>query len=109
AVAAVHDLRQEVAFDAVDAPIDLRLDVAMGGNDLVVAGAHHDAASGAAETAGRLVPAQVGRIRFGDQVGGAAGNGDASSAGGDGRGIGLGELATGEAHQASPSVLRSSW
>src|SRR5690606_17368469 len=107
AIAAVHDLRQEVALDAVDAAVDLGLDVAVGSNDLVVAGTDHDATTCAAEAAGRFVPTQIRCVRFGDQVGGAGGDGYAGGAGSNGSSIGFGKLTTGEAHQASPSGVRS--
>src|SRR5690606_1173696 len=58
AIAAIHDLRQEVAFDAVQAAIDIGFYVAVSGNDFVVFGRHHHAAAHSAETAGRLVPFQ---------------------------------------------------
>ncbi|MND30444.1 hypothetical protein D3C80_209750 [compost metagenome] len=56
AVLAIHDLGQEIALDAVEATIDLRLHVAMGGDDLAFLDADHDAAARAAETTGRLRP-----------------------------------------------------
>ncbi|MNS92246.1 hypothetical protein D3C72_1263750 [compost metagenome] len=107
AVAAVHDLRQEVALHAVDAAIDLGLDIAVGGDHLAVAGCHHHPAPGAAETAGRLVPLEAGHVRFGDEVAGGAEDRQADGRSGDGGGIGLGEFTAGEFHQASPVWLPS--
>ena len=62
-VGAVHDLGQEIALDAVEAAIDLGLHVAVGGDDLAVLDADHDAATGAAEAAGRLRPFDLQRAR----------------------------------------------
>ena len=72
AVMAVHDLGKEIALHAVEAAIDLGLDVAMGRDHAVVLGRHHDAAAGAAEPARRLVPFQFARGALGDEIGGAA-------------------------------------
>ena len=69
AVVAVHDLGQEIALHAVEAAIDLGLDVAMRGDDAVFLGRHHDAAAGAAEPTGRLVPLQFALFALGDQIG----------------------------------------
>ena len=71
AVVAVHDLGEEIAFYAVQPAIDFRLDVAMGRDHAIVLGRHHDAATGAAEPARRLVPLQFARGTLGDDVGGA--------------------------------------
>src|SRR3954469_16817895 len=65
---AVHDLGEEIALDAVEAAIDLRLDVAMGGDDAVLLGGDHDAAARPAEPARRLVPFELGYRAFGDEV-----------------------------------------
>ena len=53
-VGAVHDLGKEIPFDAVEAAIDFGLRVAMGCDHLAVLDPDHDAATGAAEAAGRL-------------------------------------------------------
>ena len=53
-VLAVHDLREEVALDAVEAPVDLGLRVAVRRDDAVVLHRHRHAAAGAAEAARRL-------------------------------------------------------
>src|SRR6185295_9232299 len=58
----------EIALHAVEAAVDLRLDVAMCGDHAVVLGRNHDAAPGAAEPACRLVPFQLARIAFGNEV-----------------------------------------
>ena len=58
-VGAVHDLREEVALHAVEAAVDLRLHVAVGGDHPPVLDAHHDAAAGAAEAARRLRPLEL--------------------------------------------------
>jgi hypothetical protein len=60
AVMAVHDFGKEISLHAVEPAIDLGLDVAMGRDHAVVLGGDHDAAAGAAETARRLVPFQLG-------------------------------------------------
>jgi hypothetical protein len=51
---AVHDLGQEVALDAVQAAVDRRIGVALGGDDAAVLDADQHAAAGAAEAAGAL-------------------------------------------------------
>ena len=55
-VAAVHDLRQEVSLDAIEAAVHFRQRVAVGGNHFAFLHADHHAASGTAETAWRLRP-----------------------------------------------------
>ena len=95
AVDAVHDFRQEVALDAVQAAIDLGLDVAVGGHHAVVAGGDHHAAAGAAEAAGRLVPVQAGHVRFGDQVAGGRHQRQTGGSGGNGSSVGLGKFTAG--------------
>ncbi|MCY1439065.1 hypothetical protein D9M71_552850 [compost metagenome] len=109
AVVAVHDLRQEVALDAVEAAIDLRLDVAMGRHHAVVAGGDHHAAAGAAKPARRLVPVQGDQVGLGHQVAGIGKDRQAGCGGSDGGGLGLGEFTAGHAHGLSPSGARSSW
>ena len=69
-VMAVHDLGEEIALHAIEAAIDLGLDVAVGRDHAVVLGRHHHAAAGAAEPAGGLVPLQFAHGAFGDEVGG---------------------------------------
>ncbi|MNP12744.1 hypothetical protein D3C76_1049940 [compost metagenome] len=103
AVAAVHDLRQEIALHAVDPAVYLGLDVAVGGDHLAVAGGDHHAAAGAAEAAGGLVPVEAGHVRLGDQVGGAAEYRQAGRCRRDGGGIGLGEFTASQFHQAPPA------
>src|SRR5690606_30221116 len=51
---------QEIALDAVQAAVDLRVHVAVGGHHAVVAHGHVDAAAGAAVAAGRLAPLELG-------------------------------------------------
>ncbi|MNT17265.1 hypothetical protein D3C72_1524050 [compost metagenome] len=70
AVLAVHDLRQEIALDAVQPLVDLGLRVAIRGHDLVVPDRHRDAAAGAAEAARRLGPFQLCHLAVRDKVGG---------------------------------------
>jgi len=108
AIGAVHDLRQEVTLDAVDAAVDVRLDVAVRGDHPILSRRHHHAAARAAETAGGLVPLEVSGVRFGDQIARGRSDGHAGHGRRDGGGIGLGELTSGKAHQASPS-RSSSW
>ena len=55
-ILAIHDLRQKVAFDAIEAPIHFGLGIALGRNHPVVLDGHHHAAAGTTEAAGRLGP-----------------------------------------------------
>ena len=55
-VLAVHDLGQEIALDAVEAAVDRRIGIALGGDDAAVLGADEHAAAGAAEAARRPCP-----------------------------------------------------
>ncbi|MNO84457.1 hypothetical protein D3C76_757970 [compost metagenome] len=109
AIDAVHDLRQEVALDAVEATIDFGLDVAMRGHHAVVPRRHHHAATGPAESARRLVPVQGDHLRFGHQVAGGAEDRQAGCRRGNGSGLGLGEFPTCHAHCGSPARSRYSW
>ena len=68
AVMAIHDLGEEIALHAVEAAVDLGLDVAMSCDHAVFLGRHHDAATGAAEPARRLVPFQLALRALGDKV-----------------------------------------
>src|SRR3546814_255881 len=61
AVLPVHDLGEEVALHAVEAAVHLGLHVTVRGHHLAVPDAHHDAAAGAAEAAGRLGPGDLQR------------------------------------------------
>ena len=108
AVLAVHDLGQEVALDAVQAAVDLGLDVAMGRDHAAGLGRHHDAAAGAAEAAGRLRPGERGLPGLGDQVGGPARQIDAGDRRSDRRGVGLEVVAARERHDDAPSGSRPS-
>ena len=99
-IGAVHDLGQEIALDAVEAAIDLGLHVAVGGDDLALLDADHDAAAGAAEAAWRLRPFDLERAH-------AAGNGlggcrqrNPCSRRGNARGMGFQDVA--------PRQIRSS-
>ena len=56
AVAAIHDLGEEIALDAIQPAIDLRQRVAVGGDDLACLDADHDPAPGAAKATGSLRP-----------------------------------------------------
>ena len=67
-VVAVHDLGEEIALHAIEAAIDLGLDVAVGRDHAIVLGRHHHAATGAAEAARRLVPLQFAFAALGDEV-----------------------------------------
>ena len=100
-VGAIHDLRQEIALDAVEPAVDRRFRVALGGDDAAVLGADQHRAAGAAEPAGGLVPADVGGAGLG---GGDPGQGDAGGRGGRGGGGGLDEGAAGrgQGHVGSP-------
>ena len=89
-VGAVHDLGQEVALDAVEAAVDLRLHVAVGRDNLAVLDADHHAAAGAAEAAGRLGPFEL-DVRPGRDVLRLSGQADARRGGGCVRGLGFQE------------------
>ena len=96
AVAAIHDLGEEIALDAVQPAIDLGQCVAVGGDDLACLDAHHHPASGAAEAARRLRPfdlqrSDAARHRLRDR-----GNGDAGGRRGDGCGLRLQQFASRE-------------
>ncbi|MNY24894.1 hypothetical protein D3C86_1586360 [compost metagenome] len=80
AVHAVHDLGEKIALHAIEAAIDLGLDV----------------------------PVQGDHVRFGNQVTGGRGNWQASGGSCDGRGLGLDELSAGHAHSLSPAGSRIS-
>src|SRR5690606_29207644 len=94
AVGAVHDLGEEIALDAVQAAVDQRVWVALGGHDLVVLYADQYRAAGTTEAAGRLVPAHgiLGAGLFGGQHG--SGYGHARGRGSGGDGVGLDEIAS---------------
>ena len=104
-VGAVHDLGEEVALDAVEAAVDLGLDVAVGGDHLAVLDRDHHAAAGAAEAARRLGPFQLGLVARHHDVGGLGRQGDAGHGGGGGGGLGLDDLATGELHGSASLSL----
>ena len=59
AVLAVLDLGQEVALDAVQALVDRRIRVTLGGDNTAILGADEHTATGTAVTAGALVPADA--------------------------------------------------
>jgi hypothetical protein len=82
AVLPVHDLGQEVALDAVQAAVHFGARVALGGDHLAGFHADHDAAAGAAKTAGGLGPVEVVEFGIGDGIGRQGGQFHASSAGG---------------------------
>ncbi|MBA7674618.1 hypothetical protein ES703_82838 [subsurface metagenome] len=106
-VVAVHDLGEEVALDAVQAAIDLALDIAMGGDHAVIFGGDHDAAAGAAKAAGGLVPLQFGGLALGDEIGGERRHRHPGGGGGDCGGLQLEQLATvefGGGHCKSPGI-----
>ena len=69
AVVAVHDLGKEIPLHAVETPVHLGLDVAVGCDDATVPGSDHHAASCTAESAWRLVPAEQRVWPLGDEVG----------------------------------------
>src|SRR4051812_37014717 len=108
---AVHDLGEEVALHAVEAAVHLGLDVAMGGDHAVVLGGDHDAAAGAAETAGGLVPFQVGRLAVGDEIRGQRRYRHAGCGGGDRGGFELEQLTAVElgGHGISSGRDGASW
>ena len=55
-VTTVHDLREKIALDAVEAAVHFCQRVAVGGDHLVFLHSDHDTATGAAETARRFRP-----------------------------------------------------
>ncbi len=65
-VGPVHDLRQKIAFDTVDAAIHLGLDVTVGRDNTVTAGCDHDPAAGTTEAAWCFVPLEGGGVRVGN-------------------------------------------
>ena len=58
-VRSVHDLRKEIAFDAVESAIDFGARIAMRRDDPPVLDRDHDAATGAAEAARGLIPFEL--------------------------------------------------
>src|SRR5262249_48494818 len=68
AIVAVHHLGKKIALYAVEAAIDLGLRVAMRGDHATVLRGHHDAATGSAEPAGRLVPLQFRDRSLGEKI-----------------------------------------
>ena len=106
-VVAVHDLGEEIALHAVEAAIDLGLDVAVGRDDAVFLGRHHDAAAGAAEPARGLVPFQFADVALGDEIGGARHGRHASRQGRHRGGLEFQNLAAIElrcGHECSPDA-----
>ena len=59
AILAVHDLGIEVALDTVQTTIDGRIGITLRRHDLAILGCHHDATTGATETAYALVPLPI--------------------------------------------------
>ena len=106
-VDAVHDLRQEVALDAVEAPIDLRLHVTVGSDDLSILDADHDAAAGAAEAAGRLGPLQL-DVGAGREILRRRGQANVRRRGGSGGGLCLDERTSREIHRRHPCFAAAS-
>src|SRR5690606_35836520 len=107
AVGAVHHLRQEIALDAVQAAVDLGLDVAVGGDHAAVAHRDVDPAAGAAVAARSLAPLQV-PVTLGHGLDGVDGPAGHRQSGGDGRagdGAGADELATAGTHPWNSCVL----
>ncbi len=89
AVAAVHDLGEEIALDAVEAAVHLRQRVAVGGDHLAFLHADHHTASGAAKPARRLRPFDFERAdAAGDRLG-HRGHADVGCSGGNRGGMGL--------------------
>ena len=68
AIVAVHDFREKISFDAIEAAIDLGLGIAVGRYNPAVLGCDHDSATGAAKSAGRLVPFQFGDGSVGNKI-----------------------------------------
>ena len=93
AVVSVHDLGQEITFDAVQAAVDLGLHVAMGGDDLAFLDADHDAAAGAAKAAGGLGPFYLKRLDPAADGLGCGRQAEAGGTGGDGHSLRLEKIA----------------
>ena len=98
----VHDLRQEIAFDAVEAAIDLCLHVAVGRDDAVVLDGDHHAAARAAEAAGRLRPFQLRFVAGDDHVSRLGGQVDPDDGRGYRGGLRLDQIATGHVSWVTP-------
>src|SRR5690606_11828266 len=100
-VGAVEHLRQEIALDAVEAAIDLRQDIAVGGHHPAVVDRDVDGAAGAAVAARGLAPLELAiALRVGDlcrqrQTGGKGRAGDGAVAD---------EVATAGAHPGGSCV-----
>ena len=92
-VAAVHDLGEEIALDAVEAAIDLGQRVAVGGDHFAFLHADHDAATRAAKTAGRFRPLDFQRPNSTLNRLCHRGYGDIGDASGDGGGVRLQHVA----------------
>ena len=104
AVGAVHDLREEVALDAVQAAVHFRFRVALGRDHAAVLHADEHAAAGAAEAARGLVPADP--VRGALRDGRHCGQGDPRGRGRRRCGVGLHELASVDRHGAFSSSSR---
>ena len=109
AIFAVHDFRQEIAFDAVEAAIDFRIRIALGGHHAPVLNANQHGAAGAAKAADALVPAHRRRHR-GIALGGLRRQGNASAGRGGRNGLRLDEIASIDGHDgASWQGWESKW
>ena len=103
---AVHDLGEEIALDAIEAAIDLGLDVAVGGDDAIVLGRDHHAAAGAAEAAGGLVPFQFAGFALGHEIGRERRHRHSAGGGRDGCGLQLQHLTAVELRIRSWTISR---
>ncbi|MNO88737.1 hypothetical protein D3C76_802000 [compost metagenome] len=108
AINAVHDFRQEIAFDAVQSAIDLGFHITMSGDHPIVLGRHHDAAPGAAKAARRFIPVQGHPVFFGDQVAGRGKHREPRRRCGDPGSLGFDKLASSHRHVLSPVTSRVS-
>jgi len=97
-VLAVHDFGQEVTLDAVQALVHRGVRVALGGHHAAVLDADEHAATGAAEPAGALVPADVVAGAGGLRQRLRAGDADANGRGCSGDSMCLDEVTTGYLH-----------
>jgi hypothetical protein len=93
AVLAIEDLAVEVALDTVETLVDGCRRIALGGDDAAVLGSDHDAATGTAEAAYRLVPLPV-LLHFGSGSLGHFGDRKTDRGRGAGGDAGLDEFAT---------------
>ena len=107
AVCAVHDLGKVVTLDAINAAIDGGIRIALGRDDATVLGADQHRATGAAETAGRFVPADIGVCCNSIGLGGNGWQRNARACGGGSDSVDLDKVAAVHGHDAISCSLTS--